>query len=125
MRLFFAIIIIALSSATGFGQEAEFSIKQAVHKFPKSTEGTILEHTFTFTNTGKAPLIISDYNVECPCTKLEIPKNPILPGQTGTIKVIFDSSGKSYYQDRIIFLNTNTKRKTEKLRIKVFIEPKS
>jgi len=113
-----------LSSAPVFGQSAEFSLKHPVHKFPKTKEGIILEHTYTFTNTGKAPLIFYDYKVECACTKVILPAEPILPGKTGTIKVIFDSNGKSYYQDREIFIRTNTKRKTEKLRFKVFIEPK-
>jgi hypothetical protein len=39
MRLLFAIIILAMNSATGFGQLAEFSIKEPVVKFPKSKEG--------------------------------------------------------------------------------------
>lgn len=123
MRLFFAIIIIALSSAPVFGQAAEFSIKDAVHKFPNTKEGVVLEHSFSFTNTGKAPLIISDYEVGCPCTKVIIPEDPIPPGKSGIVKVIFDSEGKSYYQDRIIILTTNTRKKTVKLRIKVYIEP--
>lgn len=124
MRLFFAIIILALSSALGFGQEAEFSIKQSLHKFPKTNEGVVLEHSYTFTNTGKSPLIIYDYKVQCTCTKAILPLEPIAPGKTGTIKVIFDSTGKSYYQDREIILETNAKKKIQKLRFKVFIEPK-
>ena len=124
MRLFFAIIIIALSSAPGFGQVAEFSIKEPVHKFPKTREGEVLEHTFTIKNTGTAPLIITGYSVACSCTKVDFPKEPIAPGKTASIKVTFDSNGKAFYQDRVIILNTNTKRKSEKLRFKVYVEPK-
>jgi hypothetical protein len=124
MRLLFAIIILALSSATGFGQLAEFSIKEAVHKFPKSNEGAVLEHEFIFTNTGKSPLIISGYTVACSCTKVILPKDPIAPGQKGTIKLTFDTEGRSFYQDRTILLQTNTKKKSEKLRFKVYVEPK-
>lgn len=113
-----------MSSATGFGQLAEFSIKESLYKFPKSNEGVVLEHTYTFTNTGKSPLIIYDYKVQCTCTKAILPKDPIAPGETGTIKITFDTTGKSYYQDRDIILQTNTKKKTEKLRFKVFVEPK-
>jgi hypothetical protein len=124
MRLLFAIIIIALSSATGFGQLAEFSIKSPTIKLPKAKEGDQVEHIYEFTNTGKAPLIISSYKVDCPCTKLELPKEPILPGQKGKIILSFDTKGKSFYQDRIIYLEMNTKKKTEKLRFKIYVEPK-
>lgn len=125
MRLVLTLIVIAFNSALGFGQAAEFFVKQPSHKFPKTAEGKVLEHTFTVTNTGKAPLIISDYKVECTCTKVVLPKEPILPGKTGSIKVTFDSEGKAFYQDRIILLTTNTKKKTEKLRFKVYVEPKN
>lgn len=124
MRLLFAIIIIALSSASGFGQLAEFSIKSPTIKLPKAKEGDQVEHIYEFTNTGKAPLIISSYKVDCPCTTLELPKEPILPGQKGKIILSFDTKGKSFYQDRIIYLEMNTKKKTEKLRFKIYVEPK-
>lgn len=123
MRLVLTIILIAMNSALGFGQEAEFFCKQSTFKFPKTKEGVQLEHTFTVTNTGKKPLIISDYKVECTCTKVYLPKEPIAPGKSAQIRVTFDSDGKAFYQDRIIDLKTNTKRKTEKLRFKVYIEP--
>ena len=125
MRLFFAIIIIALSSALGFGQEAEFSIDKAVVKFAKTYEGVLLEHQFKITNTGSVPLILSDYKVECSCTKAYLPKNPILPGETYDVKVTFDTKGKYGFQDRIIYLKTNSKKKTEQLRFKVNVIPKN
>jgi len=124
MRLVLTILLIILNSAPGFGQEAVFFCKQSTYKFPKTKEGVQLEHHFTVVNTGKKPLIISDYKVQCTCTKVYLPKEPIAPGKSAEINVTFDSEGKSYYQDRIIDLTTNTKRKTEKLRFKVYIEPK-
>lgn len=125
MRLLFAIIILALSSAPVFGQVAEFSIKESTVKFPKAKEGVVLEHDYVVVNTGKAPLIISNYSVACSCTKAILPKDPIQPGQKATIKVTFDTEGKSFYQDRTVILTTNTKKKTEKLRFKVYVEPKT
>ena len=125
MRSVLITIILVINSALGFGQEAEFFVKKPIHKFPKTAEGKMLEHSFTVVNTGDSPLIISDYKVECTCTKAFLPSEPILPGKSATIKVTFDTEGKAYYQDRIIFLQTNSKKKTEKLRFKVFVEPKS
>lgn len=123
MRLFFAIIIIALNSALGFCQEAEFSIDQSLHKFPTTKQGAVLTHDYMITNTGDAPLIISDYKVACTCTKAVLPEEPILPGETFALHVSFDTHEKYYFQDRTIILVTNTKKEAHSIRFKVKIVP--
>lgn len=125
MKLFFAITIIVLNSALGLGQVAEFQFNKDVHKFPDTKEGVVLEHDFVLTNTGSIPLIISDYKVACPCTKVVMPKKPIAPGETYRLKVTFDTKGKYYYQDRSIYLTTNTKKGTARIRIKVNVIPEN
>lgn len=125
MKLYFAIIIIALSSAFGFGQTADLSIDKSVHKFPKTYEGTALEHTYVITNNGDAPLEITDYKVSCPCTKAQLPEGLIQPGDTFNLKVTFDTEGKYYFQDRTIYLKTNTKKELHKLRFKVHVIPRN
>jgi len=125
MKLFFAITIIVLNSALGLGQVAEFQFKKDTHKFPDTKEGVILEHDFVLTNTGATPLIISEYKVACPCTKVILPKKPISPGDSYLLKVTFDTKGKYYYQDRSIYLTTNTKKGTERIRIKVNVIPEN
>jgi hypothetical protein len=111
-----------MNSAFGFGQTAEFFVQSPLHKFPKTTEGVQLKHTFEVTNTGDVPLIISNYEVACSCTKVALP-GPIQPGETGKITVEFDTNGKYYLQDRKIILHTNTKRRLEYLRFKVYVIP--
>lgn len=123
MKLYFAIIFIAFGSALGFSQVAELSIDENLHKFPNVKEGEQLEHVYIITNTGDVPLIISDYKVSCTCTKAELPESPILPGDSYPMKVTFDTNGKYYYQDRVIYLVANTKKK-HKLRFKVNVIPK-
>lgn len=122
MKFIGVLLVLLISQQSFFAQEAKFSVDKAVHKFPKTKEGTLLEHTFNVTNTGTVPLIISDYKVACDCTKAKLPTKPIAPGETVGIKVTFDTKGKYYFQDRIIYLITNTKAKEEKLRIKVNVE---
>lgn len=113
------LLLIFLNSALVFGQEAEFSLDEKVHKFPKTKEGVLLEHKFLITNTGDLPLLISDYRVACKCTKVELPEAPILPGETYALKVTFDTKGKYDFQDRIVYLKTNTKKGTHTVRFKV------
>ena len=44
-----------------------------------------------FTNIGKSPLIISNATSSCGCTVPSIPKEPIMPGDTGEITVKYDT----------------------------------
>lgn len=69
--------------------------------------GTIIEHDFTFKNTGNIPLIIKDAASTCGCTIPEIPNAPIMPGQSGKIHVIFDSKGKIGTQNKVVTVYTN------------------
>ncbi|RZK75868.1 MAG: DUF1573 domain-containing protein [Pedobacter sp.] len=54
----------------------------------------LISYDFKFKNTGKEPLIIKDALATCGCTVPEIPKEPILPGAEGILKVVFNSAGK-------------------------------
>ncbi len=123
MRLFSAIILLALSSALGFGQVAEFSIDKSTHKFPQTKQGEVIVHDFKVTNTGKTPLIISQYEVGCSCTSVDFSNDPIAPGESSLIRVTFDSKGKYGFQDRMIKLYTNAKKEELDLRIKVKVVP--
>lgn len=45
-----------------------------------------------FTNVGKSPLIISSAKSTCGCTVPSIPKEPIMPGESGEIAVKYDTN---------------------------------
>ena len=47
---------------------------------------------FTFTNTGKTPLLIQQVKTSCGCTTPEWPNKPINPGKSGTIRIEYDTS---------------------------------
>ncbi len=70
-------------------------------------------------------MIIHSAKVDCSCTEVDLPEGPIAPGEERLISMRFDTQGKAFLQDRIIQLETNTKRKTEQLRFNVFVIPKS
>lgn len=44
-----------------------------------------------FKNTGKSPLIITNCQGSCGCTVPECPKDPIMPGETGELKIRYDT----------------------------------
>lgn len=81
---------------------AQAQDKKAQIKFDKTTfsYGTFSEKdpiqkcTFTFTNVGTAPLVINNALASCGCTVPSYTKTPVLPGETGEIKVTYNGAGK-------------------------------
>jgi hypothetical protein len=87
------------------------------HDFGEVQEGEVVEHTFTFTNEGEGPLIISNAQGSCGCTVPDWPRQPIAPGQKGQIKVSFNSTGRAGRQDKRVTLTTNAVPQSKVLNI--------
>lgn len=65
--------------------------------FGRIEEGMILLDSFVVVNTGDAPYVIHSSKGSCDCTTLSYPKFPVMPGDTATIRVEFDSINKAGY----------------------------
>jgi hypothetical protein len=99
------------------------SFEKAEYDFGTIEQGTPQEAIFLFTNTGNAPLIITDAKSSCGCTVPNPPKDPIAPGETGELKVNFNGSGQNQVT-KTITVTANTEKGSEILRIKAFVNPK-
>ena len=100
------------------------SFDKSEHDFGAIEQGTPQETIFKFTNTGDAPLIITDAKSSCGCTVPEYPKNtPIAPGDSGEMLVKFNGSGQNQVT-KTITVTANTAKGSELLRIKAFVNPK-
>ena len=130
-----------VSSIIPAGVFPKFSFNQEEYNFGQIKDGDIVSHTFRFTNTGQAPLIISKATAACGCTVPQWPKEPIAPGETGEIevsikkpipvggsgeiKVQFDSSNKPGMQNKVVTITANTESKVKKLLIRAQVNPRS
>ena len=105
-----------------YAQDASDGGPQMKFETPVIDYGTI-EHKadgqreFVFTNTGAAPLIISNARGSCGCTVPTFPKEPIPPGATGKIGVKYDTKRVGKFT-KTITLTTNTIQKNKILTIK-------
>ncbi|MBD79477.1 MAG: hypothetical protein CL840_11210 [Crocinitomicaceae bacterium] len=82
--------------------------EQELFDFGTITQGEKVNLTYKFTNTGNADLIISTAKGSCGCTVPDWPKEPIKPGESGEIKVIFNSDGRNGNQHKTVSINANT-----------------
>lgn len=75
--------------------QAEIKFDKTTHNFGKFSESAPkVSCTFTYTNTGDAPLIINQAVASCGCTVPEYTKTPVKPGEKGTIKITYNGEGK-------------------------------
>ena len=101
------------------------SFAETEHDFGTITEGDIVTKKFSFTNTGEAPLIITNAAASCGCTIPTYPKDkPIAPGETGEIEVKYNSKGKRNQDNKTVRITANTWPTVTKINIKAFVEPK-
>lgn len=107
------------------GPVGVMSFEQDAYEFGKVKEGEVVEHVFTFVNTGDAPLIISQVSASCGCTTPEFSTHPVAPGQEGTVKVVFDSNGQVGQQHKVISVLSNGSMKVTLLHLRGEVTPKA
>ena len=79
------------------------------YNFGTVVDGDMVKHTFKFTNTGDKNLVLFDVKTTCGCTVPEDwPKQPIPPGESGEVKVIFNSNNKVGAVNKSIRIEANT-----------------
>lgn len=101
------------------------SFQSTEFNFGTINEGDIVEHTYSFTNTGDAPLVIESAVGSCGCTVPEWSKTPIKVGATGFIKAKFDSNGKQNLQNKTVTVTANTWPKSTVLTFTAMVTPKN
>jgi hypothetical protein len=87
---------------------AVITFDETVHNFGNVTEGEKVEYSFKFTNTGDKDLIITDATSSCGCTVPDWPKEPLKPGKSAYMKVVFNSAGKEGFTEKLISIKANT-----------------
>jgi hypothetical protein len=102
--------------------QGDFKFAETDYSYGTIKQGESVTHEFTFINSGKEPIVISSAAGSCGCTVPDYPKEPIMSGQKGTIKVTFNSAGKSGYQDKTVTIQSNAKTNPMVLHIKGTVE---
>jgi hypothetical protein len=105
------------------GALPDFKFEEENHNFGTIEEGTLAKYDFVFTNTGDAPLIITNASGSCGCTVPQWPREPIAPGEEGIIHVEFNSNNRTGNQTKTVTLDANTVPNKKVLRISAMVNP--
>lgn len=100
-------LILILVSGFIFSQNSPLHFENNVQKFGKVDEGKDVYLTYQFVNKSEKPVVINEAKVNCSCTVVTFPKEPIRPNATGTINVGFHTKGKIGFQERTVNLITD------------------
>lgn len=94
---------------------ARLTFEETTFDFGLIEPAAQVEHTYNFVNTGRAPLLISDARSTCGCTVPDWPRQPINPGESGSIRVRFDATDRVGRQHKPIVITANTYPATTEL----------
>ena len=96
-------------------------IDKEIHDFGKVSVGVENHCTFTVTNTGDKPLILSDVKASCGCTTPSKPEGPIAPGKSDKIEVGFKPNGPGV-SEKTITITANTDPRITVVKVKADVQ---
>jgi hypothetical protein len=105
------------------GPKAQLAFKETTHDFGEIKQGEKVAYTYTFTNTGQAPLVLAAVQTTCGCTSAGWDKKPIAPGATGQVTLTFNSEGKSGRQMKVATVLSNAVNTEERITLQTIVLP--
>lgn len=95
----------------------EFNFEKDLHDFGQLIDGEKVSYSFKFTNSGNAPLIITNAKGSCGCTVPNWPKEPIMSGESGVIQVNYDEKRVGSF-NKSITITSNAKNSPQIIKVK-------
>lgn len=108
---------LAPNNGVAYTDSTTVQLIDSVYNFGNVTDGDKVEYSYRFRNTGKNPLIVSSAVASCGCTVPEKPEEPIKPGETGFLKVVFNSKGRVGEVHKTITVTSNAYPKFPQLEL--------
>lgn len=126
MKQLLLTLALVFAATAGMGKAAAQNAQSGAEiKFQEETHdyGTVKyagngTYEFKFSNTGTAPLIISDAKGSCGCTVPVWSKEPIAPGASGVITVKYDTKRAGHFEKTVTVTSNAANSPTTVLHIK-------
>lgn len=125
MKKIFSTLCMALAAVAMMGQDPVITFTKTEHDFGKINEADGRVSTvFEFKNEGMSPLILSNVRASCGCTTPTWTKEPVEPGQTGSITVTYNPNGRPGRFQKTVTITSNATEPTKRVYIKGEVIPK-
>lgn len=117
-------LVVAFNSAMAQGTPKIVFEKQS-HDFGsfKESDG-VQKTTFTFTNKGESPLVLSNVRASCGCTTPKWTREPVAPGESGSIDVSYNPKNRPGSFNKSVTVSSNAENRTVVLRINGQVAPR-
>jgi hypothetical protein len=124
MKKFLGVLALIIGFAFQSNAQGSIKFKTEKHDFGRIKEGEQKSYVFEFTNTGKAPVVISNVQPSCGCTTPEWTREPIMPGKTGKVTASYNSAGRPGNFNKTITVVNNGETSQIVLTIQGSVTPK-
>lgn len=101
---------------------SKIRFEEDTFRFGEVLEGEKVSHAFRFSNIGNNDLVIASASGSCGCTVPEWPKEPIKPGQSGVINVVFDSERRAGKAEKSVTVYANTEPSKHMIYLSGFVK---
>jgi len=102
------LLIFVVMSLSVFSQQAILSLHSDTYNFGRLGEyDGLVSTTFTFTNTGSAPLVLTEVRALCGCTVTKYSEEPITPNKQGWVTVTYNPNGRPGRFSKSIIIKSN------------------
>lgn len=107
------------------GPKTSVKFLDEVHDFGNVDLNSENAYSFEFKNTGTEPLNIENARGSCGCTVPNWPREAIMPGETGTIDVVYrpNKGQAGHPQEKTVTITANTEPANTIVKIKAFVNP--
>lgn len=120
-----AVLMAGINNLYAQQREASISWDKTVHDFGKFKEESGKQTcTYTFTNTGSQPLIITNVRASCGCTSPTWTKEPVKAGEKGYVKATYNPRNRPGRFNKSVTVTTNATPPTTILRLKGDVTPR-
>jgi len=134
IKLFWGLIVLIAFSCNSKSNQTSEQVADSTH-FAELTyiedffdvgtvhSGELVKHSFRFRNTGNLPLVVKDVIPSCGCTKVDVSKKILKPGEDALVEVVFDSKGWFGSQYKSVTLRTNGVIREKSVTLKANVIP--
>lgn len=124
-RKFACVVAFLLMTSLAMAQVGKLEFKETSFDFGNIPEaGGDVTHTFEFTNTGDAPVIIQGVSTSCGCTASDWTREPILPGKKGIVSAKYSPMGRPNSFTKTLTVRSNGEPQSAVLIIRGFVTPR-